>query len=525
MGSSYIPPFRRHKANGGSGDTLSATCAPNNQAPQAAHHNNRAAHDGQRYRGYGRGGRAGYQKSPFQKHRPQVDQSDLYCQDDLYNHFWGNENDARDTKSSTFHDSKDRPEQLSHLLLFFGANPRWANDRIVFAKSKLVLLPEYLIKKAENGEWETKRKLCNHKTGEASTTCGGDGVPEGRNATAPPNEQGAGASVHCHVLLPGEARLSSHPPVGEDNNRIDKSCDVEHTTASTSTTDSVIGERRPHAGQEVARHKDDTPSPGMVMEAQKSHRPIESDNKELDRISLDNSAKYQEWEERRVIVRAEGPDHQAETTPIPANEFGSEHEPSSPQPVFPSVTPIDYIPASHSPIAIFEEHRIPGVRTGGAHARFAFVGWFKISRVNIIAPHSSELVHMLQQKWERRDRFGRVIPSRDRDWSAWNTSMAMEWAVVRFALLEGDSALPRPQIEKLSEPEHLVGQDVTGTKTVNQPLSEMRLDDYQKNRQKGDSIKQDEDKVALEVGLGMDHPTLTNNDDNDRQTNDLLISV
>ncbi|KAI0393803.1 hypothetical protein F5Y17DRAFT_289590 [Xylariaceae sp. FL0594] len=130
---------------------------------------------------------------------------------------------------------------------------------------------------------------------------------------------------------------------------------------------------------------------------------------------------------------------------------------------YPTIKPIDYSPADpqrHQPIAIFEERHISGgsqQRPRNKVRRFAFKGWFKVSRVNILAPQSAELVRMLLQKWERKDfRSGAVVPgSKQRDPAAWNASLAVEWAVVKFERLvaqDGEDAVPPPpKIEKMSD--------------------------------------------------------------------------
>ncbi|KAI1742003.1 hypothetical protein F4680DRAFT_53224 [Xylaria scruposa] len=453
MDDSYVPPFRRHQAAGDSGDAPQAQNTPNN------HQSNRHNGNRQGSRGYGRGGRGGYKRDFFQKQRSQVDQADLYHLRDIQNYFWSSVDDARDSRSSTFHDSKDRPEQLSHLLLFFGANPRWANDHIVFAKSKLALLPEYAVKKAENGEWETENKT--HESARVAKNGSEDDAPKGQDA----------AVAQADGPKPAEAQALSSPTAKKQNNSTDEPSDG---TVSNFPTDT--------AGRDVPHDTlISTPSPTVTTTRMK-YTDIRKE--EAEASSAPNQSTTSESRMKYTDVRT-----------VPAKDFYSEHEHEHPEPVLPVIAPIDYVPKNPLPVAIFEEQRTQGFRTGGNNARFAFKGWFKISRINILAPHSAELVRMLQQKWARKDRFGNVLPSKPRDASAWSASLAVEWAVIAFQLLEGEDAPPAPQIEKLPEPERPI------TKSVNEMLSDMRLNDDSGGAEKDGHpamVKPDEDKVTPE---------------------------
>ena len=179
----------------------------------------------------------------------------------------------------------------------------------------------------------------------------------------------------------------------------------------------------------------------------------------------------------------------------------------STEPNFPDIQPIEYIPSTHPPIAIFEERRAPGGGSYGgrqtkSNTRFAFVGWHKVARVSILAPHSAELVRMQKRKWERRDRYGKTMSTRTRDASAWHAAMKTEWAVVQFEMLDAAEAPPSPVIEKLPAPEpssHLASDNATGSKGVNELLAEMRLQDATNKvipHPEGSKGATDEDGVA-----------------------------
>ncbi|TRX98612.1 hypothetical protein FHL15_000686 [Xylaria flabelliformis] len=439
MDHSYVPPFRRHQAVGDSGDASQAQGAPNNHSNQSIRHNGNR----QGLRGYGRGGRGGYKRDFVQKQRSQVDQSDLYHLRDIQTYFWGSVDDSRDSRSSTFHDSKDRPEQLSHLLLFFGANPRWANDHIVFAKSKLALLPEYAAKKADNGEWGTENKT--HGSASVATD---RLAPRDQDATITHNAYRTETVVQADRSKPAETQGLSPPAAKKQNSLSDEPSDGKGATSNLST-DSA-GRDGPH----------DTPISAPSPTVTTTRMKYTDIRKETEASPASNQSTASESYMKYTDIRT-----------IPAKDFYNKHEHGPPEPVLPVIAPIDYVPESPLPIAIFEEQRTPGLRTGDNNIQFAFKGWFKISRINILAPHSAELVRMLQQKWGRKDRFGHILPSKPRDASAWSASLAMEWAVVAFQLLEGEDAPPAPHIEKLPEPERPI------TKSVNEILSDMRLND------------------------------------------------
>ncbi|KAH8165023.1 hypothetical protein CIB48_g3226 [Xylaria polymorpha] len=511
MDGSYVPPFRRHQAAGDSSDARPAEDTPNKLSHQSARHNGNR----QRYRRCGRGGRGGYQRDFFEKQRFQANPSDLYYPRDIHNYFWGSVDDTREVHSSTFHDSKDRPEKLSHLLLFFGANPRWAKDHIIFAKSKLALLPDYAVKKAENGEWEAEN---THKNAGAAAKELEDGASNVRDATVVHIEPGSETVTQADGSTSTEAKGLASSPTNKQNNLTDEPSGGKDRVASIFPADSAKEDDTSQARQEITQDIDQGPAQDSTTGAQElkpsgndkvlqfisgdniNYEKQEAEHASADRLKYTDIRK-EEAEASLEPNQSAASERNAKYTDIrttPATQFY--HEPS---PVFPAIAPIDYVPTNPLPIAIFEEQRIPGLRTGGTYARFAFKGWFKISRINILAPHSAELVRMLQQKWERKDHLGKVLPTRPRDTSAWNASLAVEWAVVAFQLWEGEGAPPPPQIEKLPEPERPV------VKSVNEMLSNMRLNDGSGDGPKGDhhaTVKLDEDGVNPEPSLGENPP-------------------
>ncbi|KAI1337192.1 hypothetical protein F5Y15DRAFT_163757 [Xylariaceae sp. FL0016] len=420
------------------GDTATANSRPayssqNNRFNNRGGRGYRGDADGRGHRGgwggRGRGNRGGYQNNFFQKRapEPQVDEADLYHLRDIDHHFWGDKiSEDQDGKRSTFHDSSDRETELSYMLLFVNSNPRWTNDHIVFAKSKLGLLPEYAAKKEEHGEWDTSHysKFAEEPEAEGAGTPGDDAVPttnknasNGNGAQTPSKDEHSASTKEP----PTQAPEAGDAPKLETGDL--------PTTAENQTKASV---------KETPTAPEVKPAPTFVPSGRMKYTDV------------------------RLL-----PPEEQYSKPEP------EPEPE-PEPVYPAIPPIDYIPSQHHPIAVFEERRVPGIRGGGGrnrNARFTFAGWFKVSRINILSPFSAELVRMQQQKWERRDRFGNVIPTRTRGSSQWRASLGMEWAVVKFEKLEGEGVPEPPVIEKLPEPTR-EEQDIKG---VDDRLSEMRM--------------------------------------------------
>ncbi|KAI7550167.1 hypothetical protein KC331_g3348 [Hortaea werneckii] len=123
---------------------------------------------------------------------------------------------------------------------------------------------------------------------------------------------------------------------------------------------------------------------------------------------------------------------------------------------------------SNEPIAIFKQ--VQRSKEQRAHA-FNFEGWFKIERLTFLEPQSPELIRMLQQKWQKTDRFGNVV-QRKRDEKGWQESLSQRWAVIKFAKdREALEKFGTPDIERIEEE----GIHKKPQKTVNEILAEMRL--------------------------------------------------
>ncbi|KAI1391992.1 uncharacterized protein F4822DRAFT_389154, partial [Hypoxylon trugodes] len=433
----YIPPFRRYFPHGASEAANAQATFSTGQFQYSStsyqhrgngNMNSRGFRGGRGDRGFrggwgrGRGG-GGYgssygnnrgnqffqgRRNDYQHQDQQLDRADLYKLPEIQNYFWGPDtaSSVHDTQKSTFHDSKEHSDQLSYLLLFSGANPRWSGDQIVFAKSKLHLLPDYIAKKEEHGNWELPE----------ASDAGASSQPEPTDGTAN-NTSDANVSHGDHSDIPNS---------GSDGAPGDE--------AGPATSASEVSSTPPGDKTEITRSpspaKDEKDDEAQVPAPEVSSPPSRMQFTDIRYLPPEEQARIEEESKQRRLQmqQPQQPQHQ-ETS-------------------FPAITPIDYIPTAHRPIAAFEEQR-----TYSYNKPFAFAGWYRIVRVNILAPHSAELLRMQQQKWERRDRYGNLIPTRPRDASAWNSAFSTEWAVVKFEKIGEEEAPPPPEIEKLPEPE------------------------------------------------------------------------
>ncbi|KAK5636225.1 hypothetical protein RRF57_011937 [Xylaria bambusicola] len=343
MSEKYIPPFRLRALR----DALAAEDTTK-ESQQGTFHSSRGE-DNEPSNG-GRGQRdqrrpereSRKQKPHVDKQKPQVDPAlEYYSEDGIQKYFLGKE-----PQRSLFRDSKDRPGQLSHMLLFFPGMELWTDYRIVCTMFHLNLLPEYAAKKAEKGEWVTEHKRQPD-----------DGAPVKSLQDRLIEDKKDAAIRATPISTPPNIKTTSHMKY------MDAGTEIIHIT----------------------------------------------------------SAPYQPYTDTQFYYEPLSPNSQSE---------------------FPSMAPIDYEPPNALPIAVFVAQQLPGATSRGKRALYLFKGWFKISRVNILAPHSAEL------KWERNNHQGHTFKI-----SKWKKYLANEWAVVRFKDLGEEGAPPRPQIERLSESE------------------------------------------------------------------------
>ncbi|GAW16427.1 hypothetical protein ANO14919_058540 [Xylariales sp. No.14919] len=508
MSGSYFSPFRRRGALQFDEESRPST-------PQS----DRSASSGQ--------GHGGYRdcERRFAYQNPEVDQPDLYHELDIHYHYCGDRADPRVSQGSTFHDAKCRPDELSYMLLFSGANPHWKSDHIVFVKSKLALLPEYAAKKAEHGEWETEAKKIEVKeieakthesTGEVTESVEDSELKDWEVITVPdePKPEAAGETTLEEVQPPaGSLKFQISSPV-----RVTRPKNIK--PESLQERDRLLGAQWNGffiVDNGDSRYRIYNPNDKLVHLVPASWCSMPPLSVKGSEFASQESTTGGKREEQRAGVNIKGgASHEGRATPIPApssttatsclkhkdiRKEEAQPTPTANQPTppgsllnysdtgpyrpssrFPPITPIDYVPANPQPVAIFEERRGLGSRMEADPARFAFKGWFKVSRVNILAPRSAELVHMLQKKWEeRKRRLGFTTRSKSRDPAAWEAALGREWAVVRFELVEGEGAPLPPQIERSPVFKRSEGE----TKGVTEMLSGMRVGDCNTGGQKG----------------------------------------
>lgn len=128
------------------------------------------------------------------------------------------------------------------------------------------------------------------------------------------------------------------------------------------------------------------------------------------------------------------------------------------------------------------------VTYGRTNDRFKFIGYHKLTRMDVLEPQTPELVRMLEQKWTRTNRWGksRQIP---RNAVSWQKSLSYRWAVLKFEEDEGtNKTLGTPPIEVSEEPRRRMREDkenVQPPRSVNDMLKDMRLGNDNEIRDEG----------------------------------------
>ena len=105
------------------------------------------------------------------------------------------------------------------------------------------------------------------------------------------------------------------------------------------------------------------------------------------------------------------------------------------------------IPETLALIPVFDQI----LRHGPSGGNFRFVGFHRIERITFLYPHSRELVRMLGQKWDIRDKYGRQ-KNVQRDKSAWQGNLRTRWAVIKMEKVEMGEKEGKLEIEKFDDP-------------------------------------------------------------------------
>lgn len=383
MSQKYIPPHRRRQA----GDETSVEDSPATSTP--AETDLSRLHQGTEH-GSQDEDVSRSEKLPGPYHR-----------DDIKKYFMGWEYPPTTySYYSPFNSSKDLPEDLSYILIVHPEVRLFNRYHLAFGRRALHLLPEYEENKtaAITNGWPT---------------C----TDEGESETS---------DLFSHLLNspPGDGPCDSDneyhadQEVGGDGDHLPTLTSTTEVHASTSSTPASGGGANKSAV--VVNEKDEKreDQPGEGTPEQPTPPSTQTTRQK----------KYKGSREETIYLTS------ASDEP-PTGEF--EHGLNA-------TPPIDYEPTACLPIAVFEEREFPGFRKcDGSY--FAFTGWFKIVRVNVLAPNSAAICRMLRLKHGGND-----LP----DVTAINLPrlsdlLKSEWAVVRLELL--DAPAP-PQIKKQSAP-------------------------------------------------------------------------
>ena len=140
---------------------------------------------------------------------------------------------------------------------------------------------------------------------------------------------------------------------------------------------------------------------------------------------------------------------------------------------------------AHPPVAVYAQ--TTNLR-GHNVQNFKFCGYFTVDKLTFLEPASKELARMLEQKWSVVDKRGNMRP-KQRSTEAWEESMGLRWAVVKFKKDESaNKEKDVPKIERVKVHEENEGEK----KGVTEMLREMRL--------------QEGEKVAATAGAKVEEP-------------------
>lgn len=363
---------------------------------------------------------------------------------DIHNHYAASpatERSAGDegiAHHSTLNGSAAEPDRLKYVVLFAGANPRWASDGIIFVKSCVHLLPggdTFKDEMGTGGGAVEKRRVTQRARGE-QTDRGGPKVTAGEAAAPFTEEQGKQADgVEAGQLRSEEVKSGSEEkdePAGEigpnveSTQRVESNLKVETNLEPSTTSDDISTTGSIPASAET------TTEAKPPTEADASHTREEKPHAEPS--------------------TPDGP-HPDATNPPPTQAPEQTYTPDL------STYPV-------GPIAVFEQ-------MDSRKGRFRFVGYHRIARLQFLAPHSQAVLRMLEQKFSEVDRRGRVRQKR-RSRASWEESMRHRWAVVKLEVDdEAYGGVPPPAIE---DREVEVAAKDPDKVSVNELLKEMRLE-------------------------------------------------
>ncbi len=144
-------------------------------------------------------------------------------------------------------------------------------------------------------------------------------------------------------------------------------------------------------------------------------------------------------------------------------------------------SPVDS-PTLPAQIMIFEQDS----ERNQSRARFTFLGYFDLIKMQILEPNTPALIRMLEQKWTRIGKWGQSHQIQ-RDADSWKKSLGYRWAVLKFAKNEeATKALEPPRIEVTMNDMGVRKEDLwSGSrKGVNEMLRDIRVKDSKDEKEK-----------------------------------------
>ena len=267
-------------------------------------------------------------------------------------------------------------------------------------------------------------------------------------------------------ILPGGERFRDDPLSVGGGTHLEPSGKNEHQMSASIHDGETLEEEADVLANEVPSER------SLVKENQVSKESQVSEEQDFGKIRQEHDEKEKPSEEIETKTRASTEPNEPTGTPSndqahdPETKDNRNHEPDPDPPYSPDLSPHET-----GPIAVFEQPR-----GGGRGGPFSFAGYHKIASLEYLAPHSRELVQLLEQKFTLTDRRGRVR-QKQRSEESWRGSLKHRWAVIQMEKdHDADARLPPPEIEVREKPAG--GADASSPrKSVNELLAEMRLKD------------------------------------------------
>src|SRR3569833_3006731 len=391
-----------------------------------------------------------------------------YTDRDILAHFWaGGDNDAKAPPScNTLNASKANPDQLAFLMVYAAGHPKWEEQSIGYVKSALHLLPG------------VNEKLAEHRAVSKLQAAGDAAKFEEENDT------GEAAVVDVErsaVDAPKslEVAMADHKIVDHDVDGADGKVEEQKGAAA----DEAV------AGTGTATSADET------VGAKQSQRTGIADETGANKHK---AVQITETQETRTTGGVESEGHERQNV----NSIGKKRNGQS---LLQQIPPIDYVPPTHPPIAVFKTN-------GHSHHGFKFVGWHKIERTAILMRKSNALGDLMSRKWEEAP--DRRIRGAARPKQSWFSDLGREWAVIKLVKLDATSqdCPPIPTISKIQAWRNRKHVPIDGGPTdegsplggvdgqvgapeavVETPESEVKTDGVKTDGVKTDGVKTDED--------------------------------